>query len=137
MLTKENLLSMDENDYMNEAQLCFFKSILTQARVDAADSIALLKKDFTKNENNSDLNDQGTAQEMQQQNLLTVSRKGRESSEINLALALIKSCDYGYCQATGDEIGLGRLLANPTTTLSVHAKERQEFLMKTRGVAAF
>jgi DnaK suppressor protein len=77
----------------------------------------------------------GTAQELQQQNLLTVNIKNKELQETLYALNLIESDEYGYCQQSGSEIGIKRLLANPTATLTVEAKSRQEFMLRTRGIA--
>jgi DnaK suppressor protein len=49
------------------------------------------------------------------------------------AMARIDSGDYGFCEETGEEIGIGRLIARPTAKLSLEAQERREFKQKMTG----
>ena len=51
-------------------------------------------------------------------------------SKIDSALRRIDDGSYGYCEETGEEIGLGRLEARPTATLTVDAQERREMLQR-------
>ncbi len=68
------------------------------------------------------------------------SERGRQVKlleEIDLALNRIENGEYGYCEITGDDIGLKRLEARPTATRCVEAQEQFERLMNSRGRAAF
>jgi DnaK suppressor protein len=52
---------------------------------------------------------------------------------VQQALARIESGEYGYCEETGDPIGIPRLLARPTATLSLEAQQRREIKQKMYG----
>ena len=60
-----------------------------------------------------------------------MSSTGRTVAEIDEALKRIEEGSYGYCEETGDPIGLDRLEARPVTTLSIEAQERHERMEKT------
>mgnify|MGYP000656226601 CR=1 FL=1 len=60
----------------------------------------------------------------------TRDRERKLLQKIRSALALIESGDYGYCEDTGEPIGLKRLLARPTASLSIEAQERREKMQK-------
>ena len=53
--------------------------------------------------------------------------------KISQALARIESGEYGYCDETGEPIGLGRLIARSTATLSLEAQQRRELKQKMFG----
>jgi DnaK suppressor protein len=91
------------------------------------------KENLSGSERNTDLNDVATSQEMQQLYLLTVRRQSKLLSKVNISLHLIENGEYGYCEITTDPIGIQRLLARPTATLSIQAKEIQEHQEKTLG----
>ncbi|MBK2125945.1 TraR/DksA family transcriptional regulator [Fangia hongkongensis] len=133
MLTEKELLKMPEDDYMNDEQLAFFKALLLQHKDELTIAIEDAKKSLAESERNTDLNDVATSQEMQQLYLRTVDRQSKLLRKVNGSLRLIDSGDYGYCEVTGDPIGVQRLLARPTATLSVQAKEIQEHQEKTQG----
>lgn len=133
MLTKEQLLAMPESEYMNEAQLAFFKQLLEQQRDEILENIDSIKKSLASTERSADLNDVASSQEMQQFDLRTVDRLNKLLKKVESSLERIDEGEYGYCEMTGEPIGLERLLARPTATLSVQAKEIQEHQEKTQG----
>ena len=65
--------------------------------------------------------------------LRTRDRERKLLKKISQALARIDAGDYGYCDETGEPIGLGRLLARPTATLSLEAQQRRELKQKLFG----
>ena len=134
MLTEKELLKMSNADYMNEQQLAFFKDLLSTQKNELTLAIDNAKKSLSESERNTDLNDVASSQEMQQLYLRTVDRQGKLLRKVNEALRYIENGEYGYCEVTGEPIGLKRLLARPTATLSVEAKEIQEHQERTQGV---
>jgi DnaK suppressor protein len=134
MLTKKHLFAMSEDDYMNEDQLAFFKALLTEQKDELDASILVAKESLAHSEHNTDPNDVATQQEMQQIYLRTVERQGRLLNKINESLRDIESGEYGYCEVRGEPIGVRRLFARPTATLSIQAKEAQEHKEKTEGI---
>ena len=134
MLTKEQLFAMPEDDYMNEDQLAFFKALLNEQRDELNASILMAKDSLAHSEHNTDPNDVATQQEMQQIYLRTVERQGKLLNKVNESLYNIDSGEYGYCELLGERIGVRRLLARPTATLSIQAKEAQEHKEKTEGI---
>ncbi|WP_119344557.1 RNA polymerase-binding protein DksA [Facilibium subflavum] len=133
MLTEKELLEMSDNDYMNDQQLAFFKALLLQQKEELNKAIEDAKKSLSESERNTDLNDVASSQEMQQLYLRTVDRQSKLLRKVNESLHQIDSGEYGYCEITGEPIGIKRLLARPTATLSVQAKEIQEHQEKTQG----
>ena len=125
---------MSNADYMNEQQLAFFKDLLSTQKNELTLAIDNAKKSLSESERNTDLNDVASSQEMQQLYLRTVDRQGKLLRKVNEALRYIENGEYGYCEVTGEPIGLKRLLARPTATLSVEAKEIQEHQERTQGV---
>ncbi|MCF6806803.1 TraR/DksA C4-type zinc finger protein [Thiotrichales bacterium 19S9-12] len=135
MLTEAKLLAMTEDDYMNDEQLGFFRHLLEENKNELVLSIEEAKKNLSEAEHNIDLNDVATQQEMQQLYLRTVERQGKLLRKVESAIKRTESGDYGYCEVTGEPIGLRRLLARPTATLSIQAKEIQEHHEKTEGTS--
>ncbi|MCF6767521.1 TraR/DksA C4-type zinc finger protein [Thiotrichales bacterium 19S11-10] len=135
MLTEAKLLAMTEDDYMNDEQLGFFRHLLEEHKNELVLSIEEAKKNLSEAEHNIDLNDVATQQEMQQLYLRTVERQGKLLRKVESAIKRTESGDYGYCEVTGEPIGLRRLLARPTATLSIQAKEIQEHHEKTEGTS--
>ena len=134
MLTEKELLNMPENAYMNKEQLAFFKELLLQQKQELSEAIDDAKKSLSESERNTDLNDVATSQEMQQLYLRTVDRQSKLLRKVNESLKNIDNGEYGYCELTGETIGIQRLLARPTATLSVQAKEIQEHQERTQGI---
>jgi len=129
-VTEEELLSMPEDAYMNEAQLTFFKNKLLAMREEILDNARETNEHLKENEVFADPNDRATVEE---ENMLEQRVRDRERKllkKINASLTRIEEGDYGFCLETGDPIGLPRLLARPTAELSIEAQEKHERLEK-------
>ena len=133
-ISEKELLEMTAADYMNDSQLSYFKSLLELQKETIISGIAKLKKDLIITDKSADQADAATNHELQQLELKRMNREASLLNKINDSLRLIKSGDYGYCEDTGEEIGIKRLLARPTSTLCVEAKELQEFRERTVGI---
>jgi DnaK suppressor protein len=124
------LMAMPESDYMNEAQLAYFKAKLTLMRDEILENARETGEHLKENEVFADPNDRATVEE---ENLLEQRVRDRERKllkKINASLARIEEGEYGFCLETGDPIGIPRLLARPTAELSIEAQEKHERLEK-------
>ncbi len=129
-LTEAALLKMPDSDYMNKAQLEFFRTRLETLRDEMLANAADTGEHLKENENFADPNDRATVEE---ENMLEQRVRDRERKllkKINKALARIEAGEFGYCLETGDPIGLPRLLARPTAEYSIEAQERHEKMEK-------
>lgn len=129
-LTEAALLKMPDADYMNAAQLAFFRARLETLRDEMLANAADTGEHLKENENFADPNDRATVEE---ENMLEQRVRDRERKllkKINKALARIESGEFGYCLETGEPIGLPRLLARPTAEYSIEAQERHEKMEK-------
>lgn len=128
--TDAELLAMPESDYMNDAQLAYFKAKLTLMRDEILENARETGEHLKENEVFADPNDRATVEE---ENLLEQRVRDRERKllkKINASLVRIDEGEYGFCLETGDPIGLPRLLARPTAELSIEAQEKHERLEK-------
>jgi len=132
-ITKKELLAMPTDDYMNDLQLAYFKGTLEQQRSEILADMESVRKELIGSEQNADMNDVASTYESQQLELKRVDRERKLLNKINKTLSNINNGEYGYCEETGDEIGLERMIARPTATMTIDAKERQEFQEKTVG----
>ena len=135
IITEDQLLKMPESKYMNQKQLDFFENLLKEQAIELDSSILQAKQALADSEQEIDLNDVATKQEMQQLHLRTMERQAKLVKKLNKSLMLIKEGEYGYCLETGEPIGLKRLLARPTATLSIQSKQAQEHQEKTIGTS--
>ena len=113
--------------YMNDRQLQHFRKLLIAWKkelIDEVDRTVLHMKDDASNF--PDPNDRATQESEFGLELRTRDRERKLLRKINSALLRIEEESYGYCEETGDEIGLGRLQARPVATLCVEAQERRE-----------
>ena len=74
----------------------------------------------------ADVVDQASSQTEKNVEMRTLNRQRKLLSKIDRAIDKINSNTYGYCEETGDPIGLKRLIARPIATLSIEAQERHE-----------
>ena len=134
-LTEPELLAMPDGEYMNEKQLEFFRARLTALKDDllsnAGETTEHLREDTTVV---PDPADRATIEEEHALELRTRDRERKLLKKISQSLARIDAGDYGFCDETGEPIGLGRLLARPTATLSLEAQQRRELKQKMFGV---
>ena len=131
MLTETKLQAMSEDDYMNAEQLAFFKDKLQTMFTNISEEVAVSKVELSRIEDNHDPLDTASHTEMQQLELRKMERLSKLLGKIQGSLRDIDRGEYGYCRETGEPIGVPRLLARPTATLSIEAKQRQEHLEKS------
>ena len=133
-LTDADLMAMPDDEYMNSVQLAFFRSKLVQLKQDilnnAGETTEHLREDTTVV---PDPADRATIEEEHALELRTRDRERKLLKKIEQSIARIDSEDYGYCDETGEPIGVGRLLARPTATLSLEAQQRRELKQKMFG----
>jgi len=130
-LTEDEILKAPEDDYMNDEQLEFFRQLLLEQRQEIENDIARARTELSSGENEPDELDRASAEEERWLSLRISEREGKLLRKIDAALQRIEDGEYGFCEDTGDPIGIPRLLARPTATLSAEAKTRREQLEKT------
>ena len=133
ILTEEELLRMPESEYMNEAQLEFFRNRLQQMEQEILANAGETTEHLRETVIVPDPADRATIEEEHALELRTRDRERKLLKKIQQALRSIDSGDYGWCEETGDPIGVGRLLARPTATLSLEAQQRRELRQKMYG----
>ena len=133
VLTEEDLLKAPERDYMNEAQLAFFRQRLNDIRDQILRNADNTGEHLRENEVTTDPSDRATLEEEYTLELRTRDRDRKLLKKVEKSLKQIEDGSYGYCDETGDPIGIPRLLARPTATLSLEAQERRERVQKMFG----
>lgn len=133
-LTDAELLAMPDSEYMNDAQLAAFRHRLMQLKQDilsnAGETTEHLREDTVVV---PDPADRATIEEEHALELRTRDRERKLLKKIEQSITRIDANDYGYCDETGEAIGVGRLLARPTATLSLEAQQRRELKQKMFG----
>ena len=158
-LTEQDIINWNgpEEEYMNEDQLAFFRELLVKQQDELIENASNTAIELKKHETAPDPADRATQEEEYALELRTRDRERKLLHKIDSALdriarkdfgwcekcgerkllgkiqatiRLIDEGEYGYCQDTGEPIGLKRLLARPTATLSVEAQERRERMKK-------
>lgn len=133
LLTEAEILAMPEDDYMNPAQLAFFRDRLARMRDELLENAASTGANLRENELVADPADRATVEEEHALELRVRDRERKLIKKIEEALGRIDEGEYGWCEETGDPIGIVRLLARPTATLSIDAQERRERTQKLYG----
>jgi DnaK suppressor protein len=133
VLTEEDLLKAPERDYMNEAQLAFFRQRLIDIRDQILRNADNTGEHLRENEVTTDPSDRATLEEEYTLELRTRDRERKLLKKVEKSIKLIDDGNYGYCEETGEPIGIPRLLARPTATLSLEAQERRERVQKMFG----
>jgi len=133
-LSDAELLAMPDSEYMNEVQLAAFKLKLSVLKRDilsnAGETTEHLREDTSVV---PDPADRATIEEEHALELRTRDRERKLLKKIEQSITRIDAGDYGYCDETGEAIGVGRLLARPTATLSLEAQQRRELKQKMFG----
>jgi DnaK suppressor protein len=132
-LTEAELLRMPESDYMNEAQLGFFRARLQQMEREILHNAGETTEHLRETVIVPDPADRATIEEEHALELRTRDRERKLLKKIQQALTRIDEGDYGFCEETGEPIGVPRLLARPTATLSLEAQQRRELRQKLYG----
>ena len=133
-LSEAEVLAMPESEYMGDKQLDFFRTALKKLKDDllnnAGETTEHLREDTSIV---PDPADRATIEEEHALELRTRDRERKLLKKISQSLNRIESGDYGFCDETGEPIGLGRLIARPTATLSLEAQQRRELKQKLFG----
>lgn len=133
VLTEAALLKMKPDDYMNAAQLAFFKQKLLEMKSQLVGNAGLTSEHLRDNDMVPDPADRATIEEEHALELRVRERERKLMKKIDEALARIADGTYGWCEETGEPIGVARLIARPTATLSVEAQQRRELKQKMYG----
>src|SRR5258708_9324269 len=132
-LTEQYLLKASDRDYMNEAQLAFFKKQLLELRDQLLQNADDTGEHLRENEITTDPSDRATLEEEYTLELRTRDRERKLLKKVEKSLRMIDDGSYGWCEETGEPIGVPRLIARPTATLSLEAQARRERVQKLYG----
>ena len=133
LLTEQEILAMGEDDYMNDAQLAFFKHRLTQMENELQKNADKTTETLRETTVVPDPADRATIEEEHALELRTRDRERKLLKKVKAALKRIEDGDYGWCEETGEPIGVARLIARPTATQSRVAQQRREIKQKMFG----
>lgn len=125
-LTEQDIINWSGDDYMNADHLEFFKDRLLNMQAELLSNASATASHLQEQEATPDPADRATLEEEYALELRTRDRERKLLQKIQSTLRLIEDGSYGYCEDTGEPIGLRRLLARPTASLSVEAQERRE-----------
>ena len=131
--TEAELLRMPVSEYMNERQLGFFRERLRTLEQEILSNAGETTEHLRETQFVPDPADRATIEEEHALELRTRDRERKLLKKVQQSIARIDGGDYGWCEETGEPIGLRRLLARPTATLSLEAQERREMRQKMFG----
>ena len=133
-LTDAEIVAMPDEEYMNDVQMAYFRAKLVKLKQDmhqnAGETAENLREDTVVVPAPAD---RATIEEEHALELRTRDRERKLLKKIEQSIARIDAGDYGYCDETGEPIGVPRLLARPTATLSLEAQQRRELKQKMFG----
>jgi DnaK suppressor protein len=132
-LTEQKLLAMSNDDYMNALQLDFFKKRLQKIRHDILENADQTTENLRETVYVPDPVDRASIEEEHALELRTRDRERKLLAKIEQSLKKIEDGSYGWCDETGEPIGVPRLLARPTANLCLEAQERRELRQKMFG----
>ncbi|WP_211162999.1 RNA polymerase-binding protein DksA [Aromatoleum diolicum] len=125
-LSEAELLAMPADDYMNAAQLEFFRQLLLKLQDELRENSEETRSHLRETVATPDEADRATQEEEQVLEQRIRDRELKLLHKVEAALRRIDDGSYGYCEVSGEPIGIGRLLARPTATLSLEEQERHE-----------
>jgi DnaK suppressor protein len=132
-MTEADLLQMSPDEYMNDRQLAYFREMLLTMKQQLLENADVTSEHLRENDIVPDPADRATIEEEHTLELRTRDRERKLMRKIDESIARISDGSYGWCEETGEPIGLQRLLARPTATLSVEAQARRELKQKLYG----
>lgn len=133
LLSAEEILQMSEDDYMNEDQKAFFRQRLVDMEAELRANADQTTVNLRETTVVPDPADRATIEEEHALELRTRDRERKLLKKVQAAIKRIDDDEYGYCEETGDPIGVARLMARPTATLSLEAQQRRELKQKMYG----
>jgi DnaK suppressor protein len=126
-LIGENYVPTDDEDYMSERQQAYFQMLLIEWKRSIHDAAGQTLQSLADGPiREADLNDRASSETDWGIELRTRDRQRKLVGKIEAALRRIEQGEYGYCEVTGDPIGLKRLIARPVATMTVEAQEAHE-----------
>lgn len=127
----KNYQPNEKEEYMNDNQLAYFREKLSTWRAELiAESQETINNLKEENWREPDLSDRASLETEAGVELRTRNRYLKLIGKIDAALRRIEDKTYGYCEETGDPIGIKRLEARPIATMTIEAQERHEKLEK-------
>jgi len=133
-LSDAEVLAMPDSEYMNDQQMAFFRHKLVLLKQEIHNSAGQTTENLREDTVVvPDPADRATIEEEHALELRTRDRERKLLKKIEQSIGRIDAGDYGYCDETGEPIGVGRLLARPTATLSLEAQQRRELKQKMFG----
>jgi DnaK suppressor protein len=132
-LTEAEIMKQPESEYMSKAQLAFFKEKLVELRGQILHNATDTGEHLRDVEVATDPSDRATQEEEYTLELRTRDRERKLLKKVDKALRMIDDGSFGWCEETGEPIGLARLIARPTASLSIEAQERRERMQKLYG----
>ena len=133
-LTDAELIAMPDSEYMNDVQMAAFKARLSKLKTEILASAGETTEHLREESSvTPDPADRATIEEEHALELRTRDRERKLLKKIEQSIGRIEAGDYGFCDETGEPIGVGRLLARPTATLSLEAQQRRELKQKMFG----
>jgi DnaK suppressor protein len=133
ILTEDEIRAMGDEDYMNPAQLAFFKAKLQALEKELLKNAGETTEHLRETVLVPDPADRATIEEEHALELRTRDRERKLLKKVQQSIASIDSGEYGWCEETGEPIGIPRLIARPTATLSLEAQQRRELKQKLYG----
>ncbi|BDI59615.1 RNA polymerase-binding protein DksA [Qipengyuania nanhaisediminis] len=126
-LVPPDYVPSDDEEYMNEQQLAYFQMLLIEWKRSIHSAAGQTLQSLADGPiREADLNDRASSETDWGIELRTRDRQRKLVSKIDAALRRIEQGEYGYCEKTGDPIGLRRLIARPVATMTVEAQEAHE-----------
>ena len=118
----------EKEKYMNAKQKAYFKTRLIEWKKEIIESNnkSLYLSDVDHEISSPDIIDQASSQTEKTVEMRTLNRQRKLITKIDQAINKIKNDTYGYCEETGEPIGIKRLVARPIATLSIEAQEKHE-----------
>lgn len=132
-LTEAEVLKQPESEYMSKEQLAFFKEKLVELRGQILHNATDTGEHLRDNEVATDPSDRATQEEEYTLELRTRDRERKLLKKVDKVIRMVDDGSFGWCEETGEPIGLARLIARPTATLSIEAQERRERMQKLFG----
>ena len=118
----------EKEKYMCAKQKAYFKKRLIEWKNEIMEinSKTLYLNDVDNEISSPDIVDQAASQTEKNVEMRTINRQRKLINKINMTIKKIQDDTYGYCEETGEPIGIKRLIARPIATLSIEAQEKHE-----------
>ena len=133
LMSEAEVIKQAKTDYMSKDQLAFFKQKLLDLQPELRANAGATTEHLRELSVAPDPADRATQEEEHALELRTRDRERKLLKKVEQALMRIEDGSYGWCEETGEPIGIQRLLARPTATLTIEAQERRELKQKMYG----